>query len=27
LSSVFQIRLQWREWQDVGATRWLALPK
>jgi iron complex transport system ATP-binding protein len=27
LSSVFQNRLQWREWQDDGATRWVALPK
>jgi iron complex transport system ATP-binding protein len=27
LSAVFQNRLQWREWQDDGATRWVALPK
>jgi iron complex transport system ATP-binding protein len=27
LSSVFQNRLQWREWQDDGQTRWVALPK
>ena len=27
LSAVFQNRLQWREWQDDGVTRWLALPK
>ena len=27
LSTVFQNRLQWREWQDDGVTRWLALPK
>jgi len=27
LSLVFQNRLQWREWQDDGATRWVALPK
>jgi len=24
---VFQNRLQWREWQDEGVTRWVALPK
>jgi len=27
LSAVFQNRLQWREWQDEGVTRWVALPK
>jgi len=27
LSDVFQNRLQWREWQDEGLTRWVALPK
>ena len=27
LSAVFQNRLQWREWQDEGVTRWMALPK
>jgi ABC-type cobalamin/Fe3+-siderophores transport system ATPase subunit len=27
LSLVFQNRLQWREWQDDGQTRWVALPK
>ena len=27
LSAVFQNRLQWREWQDQGETRWVALPK
>ncbi len=27
LSSVFQNRLQWHEWQDDGQTRWVALPK
>jgi iron complex transport system ATP-binding protein len=27
LSAVFQYRLQWREWQDEGVTRWVALPK
>jgi iron complex transport system ATP-binding protein len=27
LSAVFQNRLQWREWQDDGTTRWVALPK
>lgn len=27
LSAVFQNRLQWREWQDDGGTRWVALPK
>ena len=27
LSDVFQNRLQWREWQDDGETRWVALPK
>ena len=27
LSTVFQNRLQWREWQDEGVTRWVALPK
>ena len=27
LSSVFQNRLQWREWQDDDQTRWVALPK
>ena len=26
LSAVFQNRLQWREWQDEGVTRWVALP-
>ena len=27
LSAVFQNRLQWREWQEEGVTRWVALPK
>ncbi len=27
LSAVFQNRLQWRDWQDEGVTRWVALPK
>ena len=27
LSDVFQNRLQWREWQEGGETRWVALPK
>jgi iron complex transport system ATP-binding protein len=27
LSAVFQNRLLWREWQDEGVTRWVALPK
>jgi len=27
LSAIFQNRLQWREWQDEGVTRWVALPK
>ena len=27
LSAVFQNRLQWREWQEEGITRWVALPK
>jgi iron complex transport system ATP-binding protein len=27
LSAVFQNRLQWREWQDQGEPRWVALPK
>ena len=27
LSAVFQNRLKWREWQEEGVTRWVALPK
>ena len=27
LSAVFQNRLHWREWQEEGVTRWVALPK
>ena len=27
MSNVFQNRLQWREWQEEGKTRWVALPK
>jgi iron complex transport system ATP-binding protein len=27
LSAVFQNRLKWRDWQDEGVTRWVALPK
>jgi iron complex transport system ATP-binding protein len=27
MSKVFQNRLQWREWQEDGKSRWVALPK